>query len=163
MPPKLKPSLIDLDLKLNSCLTNDKLKTKGSVSSSRSSRLTSNSGPNTVARKRSESSVKRPKARPDFIICTHIKSDCICVRRAKSQENVENTAKSKRPQKKNSLNFDRIKSSSIKEVNQRLDNPQTKIKSRVAPDYYSRVWSIMIEEASRIVYDANLGIHKTWK
>ena len=38
MPPKPKPSLIDLNL--NSCLTNRELKPKGSVSSSRSSRLT---------------------------------------------------------------------------------------------------------------------------
>ena len=163
MPPKPKPSLIDLNL--NSCLTNRELKPKGSVSSSRSSRLTSSARPTSVARKRSESSVKRPKARPDFIICTHIKSDCICVRRAKSQENVANTNKSKRPQKRKSLNFNmiKIKSSSIKEVNQTLDtdNLKTNIKFRVAPDYYSRVWNNMIEEASIRVYDVNIGNHKT--
>ena len=161
MPPKPKPSLIDLNL--NSCLTNRELKPKGSVSSSRSSRLTSSARPTSVAQKRSESSVKRPKARPDFIICTHIKSDCSCVRRTKSQENVENTNKSKRPQKRKSLNFNMIKSSSIKEVNQTLDtdNLKTNIKFRVAPDYYSRDWNNMIEEASIRVYDVNIGNHKT--
>ena len=56
-----------------------------------------------------------------------------------------------------------IKSSSIKEVNQTLDtdNLNMNIKSRVAPDYYSRVWSNMIEEASIRVYDVNIGNHKT--
>ena len=140
----IKPSLIDL--------SGQPLKTKkGRVSASRSSgRLTSDARETSLVRKRSESSAQRPKVRPAFIICTHIKSDCICVRRAKSQENFANTDKAKRNKMRKSI--------SINTSSPALANLQTEARS--APDYYSRVWSNMVEEASRRVYNVSNGNHK---
>ena len=144
----IKPSLIDL--------SGQPLKTKkGRVSASRSSgRLTSDARETSLVRKRSESSAQRPKVRPAFIICTHIKSDCICVRRAKSQENFANTDKAKRNKMRKSI--------SINTSSPALANLQTRISTEAqsAPDYYSRVWSNMVEEASRRVYNVSNGNHK---
>ena len=143
-----KPSLIDLNLSMSS----QQLNTKGCVSASRSSRLTSAAQENSLTQKRSKSSTGRPKTRPAFIVCTHLKPDCLCVRRAKSQENIANTYKSKINQR----------SLGIKTSSPTLNNHQTKISTKLpsAPDYYSRVWSNMIEEASRRSYDVSIGNHK---
>jgi len=117
--------------------------------------------------RRSRSS-RRASVRPEFVLCTHIRPDCLCARRAQSKENirvseenlpslVEKPRSRSRQVSKSAVTRRNLSvTDKVPTVAPRLTQSQEWI-SRPATDYYTKVWDKLVDEAAHNVHNFDTG------